>query len=407
MEMVRSKILLGLTLVLASQLTLAQRKTIPTKGYLQYANLPEGYFEKIPLYNSNNALSNLYRPHDSVHFYNAGLNNWILDEREHHSENLPTSEVIIDGYEIPTPSPLLYRTVNRYDQDGNLIRILWLDAYSTPTIDSTYLYEYEYQNGKQKVRRTYQYENAAWKLDSKTDFFYDQNGNETGYLRMAPDSSYGYRSVIFERSPGHYKDSLYYWDSQLNDWYFETIHIYNHRPDGRWTSYFWVEWENGTMDTVVEGRHYYTGNLLDSQWSSVPVYNWGAQTNQTRIVYSYNADNRLDSMIWSKMSNFSAGWYRQYKYHYFPNPGYVSKIQSPGDFEVSVFPNPASERIHIHTEQRLESIQAVDLQGRIVKDFNALYEGEISLDITGIRGSFILRVIASQKSENYLILREH
>lgn len=277
---------------------------------------------------------------------------------------------------------------------------------------TTYLYD---QNDNLIIEFQHQLNGGNWDTTySNSQTFDDKNNVTTAHIKqyvMGSISSESKYQYIYTYGSGNQITSriIQEWFTHLNDYRNTTKQDLTYRTNGEAESVTTSEWDTLTNFFVKDMRineivwQLWTGNLSDralmksykeqfwngtafqpiarfaatydtksnltsEKWEKLDLTTWEIE-EASKFTLSYNADSTLSQRITESWSSFDVAYVNSTKevFSNYPSPPTGLRSHQSANLSVSVYPNPASNKITVSNLQSdLATIIFTDIQGKVV-----------------------------------------
>jgi len=291
-------------------------------------------------------------------------------------------------------------------------------SFSNSSQHYQYGFWYSYKNINSRVDTIYTYdinqETDLWEYETKTIYYYDENGNDT--LQMISDweegsweeslkkqqhFELGYLTLIIESVPDtinnnwkeqkmdlrHYTNAgefdtilVRHWSNQLNSWYNYSKSILTYDNQDRLINYLSLFYQPSTQQL----ENYFNSNFIFEEGSRIDTHqSWDLSLNiwqnNSQYIYSYIKENIIDTAqgnYWDNENqqwqgnyrdvyrfnshsnvtdrtryNFGEdGWEIDHKYDYYWSPFVPNALQEEIVRSINIYPNPASAHVCFNLE---------------------------------------------------------
>lgn len=131
-------------------------------------------------------------------------------------------------------------------------------------------------------------------------------------------------------------------------------------------------------------------NQVDIELATLPVGTFGGTIKQFKFSNDLNSGANLPLIYVSNL------------YFYADSTASVDKIQG---FEISLYPNPATDIVNINTSTSVDHVRLYDLTGRVVMEANPNKEN-FNLDVTGLsKGVYLVKLNAGNKEATTKLIK--
>jgi len=276
-------------------------------------------------------------------------------------------------------------------------------------------------------------DSLAWILSEKHSYSYDSNGIHTQTLFQIWDSvadewrNYQQRLYTYDTNGNNIQTIWHTWIIDTEEWINSRKYIYTYAANGNLTKSLcqgWdsniEEWENSSQLISIYDN---TGNrtqLLsqgwkidiedwENSWQHLCIYdvkgnitqlrsqNWNRNNeeweNWYQKIYIYDENGNQTQRLYQNWDINSEEWVNSNKYNYYWSEFEISGIESVNYHKVSVFPNPASDKLKISSEISLKNaiVNIYSISGKLI--YNSTLADNSIININDLpAGVYIIKI---------------
>ena len=276
-------------------------------------------------------------------------------------------------------------------------------------------------------------DSLAWILSEKYNYYYDTNGYRDETLIQSWDSvadewrNYKQRLYTYDTNGNNIQTIWHTWINDTEEWINSRNYLYTYDTNGNQTKEFRQNWDSNIEEWVNSKQYISTydnnGNLIQrlaQEWkieiedwenSSQHLYNYDAKGNLTQHLvqhwnrnienwenlyqnlYIYDNNENQTQQLQQNWDISIEEWVNSFKYNYYWSEFEISGIESVNYHEVSVFPNPATDKLRISSEISLKKaiVNIFSISGKLI--YNSTLADNSIININDLpAGVYIIKI---------------
>ncbi len=316
-----------------------------------------------------------------------------------------------------------------YNTENFLQNYVYKKADSTGTLQNYQQYFYVFSDGNMIQQIKQKWSVSIWENEKKYTYTYDANGNKTNETYYTWNGSDWVENYKYDYTFDSNNNLLTYiksnWDNATSQW--EPSHkvIYQYNSNNDLTAYIYQEWDNVNDEFVNDYKDIYEydsyfnntryinfdWNSSTSAWDSVEQniyeylqdglmtlnlyqqYDGSSWVNFSQTIYSYDENFNNTQLLYQYWDSGNSAWKNNYKIDYYYSVMETQSVSQVEQTNVQVYPNPASDFLFVKSDNKLDKVLVLNMNGQVVYNSPKLQGQTTVIDMTAFsKGAYLVQI---------------
>lgn len=284
------------------------------------------------------------------------------------------------------------------DWQKDYYKVIYKNSYGRDSIRGFFKWSESTQDWVDSLMITYSYDDKHHLLGEIHELWVDGNWENSKKWEYF----YAGQNILDEQFE-------YRWDAALDDWDYKghtEFEYYENKDIKTITDYFWdgYEWYNKTRVSYSYQGNSLPTEILNEYWS----FGFNDWANSSLAMYDYDANNNRLTYTFKIWNEDQEVWRNFYKEENFWSFFEYHSIDEKMRVNFSLYPNPASGRISITMDEKIQPIKDSELRifapdGRLVYTQKLHYPNE-TVDVSKLTPGNYLLILQTNKGSGSRVL---